>query len=159
MIKPLVFVVALAAGLSGCGGTSVTLSGAGEVRSVVQELGWSVDKDLIKHATERMQWACEDRGWVLMPRPVPMTSPSLSNADTPLVVTAASADKHDATLISETVERVFRWFPSRSVAVSGCCVHQDDVGNPKKACPAPKKPATTNSPKYKITSSDLPESS
>lgn len=137
MLKSFVYVIALVVGLSGCGGTSVTLSGSGEVSAVIQETGWDVDAGLIEKAVVMMKSACQSRDWVLFVRPVPMSKPSPGKADAPLIL--AGVEKDEASVIAETVERVFRWFPSRSVTLSGCCVHEEDINDAKKACPASKK--------------------
>ena len=120
----------------GCGGQSLTLSGGGEVSIVVQTSGSTMDKTFIKDAFKIMEDACKVRGWKLFRNPVPMALPSTEKNDEPL---KPSARTDSASIIAETVERVFRWFPSQAVTLSGCCVHPKDRDKVEKACPAPTK--------------------
>lgn len=136
----------LMVGLWGCGGQSLTLSGTGEVAIVVQTKGASIDDEFIRKARDIMVSACASRGWVLFEKPVPMRLPTPGNKEGTLIIGARAKD--DLSAIAETVERVFRWFPSQAVTLSGCCVAQEDKSNAKKACPAAKeKPSRSQSSK------------
>ena len=150
----LVTCLAFAIGLLGCGGESLVLSGAGEVSIVVQTSGSAMNKKFVKDAFKIMQDACRVRGWELSVEPVSVTLAGAARSDKPIQL---SARKDDVSVISETVERVFRWFPSQAVTLSGCCVYKDDKGEIKKACPAPKK--KPDPPSHKTVRPDTQSSS